>query len=225
MSEGRIAASTSKLSSSGTISTRSMPGWMTPPTVLILSCLTVPRTGERTSVRATRSSTAASDSLSAERRTRVSLSSAWASRLKVARFSSIRRAVSPSADLARGMASAEASRWRSSSVTWRRRRRISTFEVTPLATMGSRMPSSSRASARLSPSLPTRLFSSTISCLRWSSCRRSTAMADCSSERRARCNAVSLATIIGCESSSAGNVGSAPLTSAARRTVLASRAT
>ncbi len=56
ISEGRILASINKLSSTGTISTRSIPGCITPPTVLIFNCFILPFTGERTKVRLTLSS-------------------------------------------------------------------------------------------------------------------------------------------------------------------------
>ena len=52
MSAGRTRASTSSVSSSGTISIRSMPGCTTPPTVVTFTCLIVPATGARTVVRA-----------------------------------------------------------------------------------------------------------------------------------------------------------------------------
>ena len=66
MSFGAIFASTNKVSSVGTNSTMSIPGWITPPTVLTFSVLMVPVTGETTTVRFTRSSKPTADSTSAE---------------------------------------------------------------------------------------------------------------------------------------------------------------
>ena len=51
-------ASISRLSSAGTISAMAAPGWTTAPSVCTASRFTVPRTGARNWVRATRSSAA-----------------------------------------------------------------------------------------------------------------------------------------------------------------------
>ena len=105
MSAGRTWASTRSVSSSGTISARSAPGWTTPPIVAIFRVLIVPRTGERTSVRRTRSSPAVTTSLRPAISASCAFRSRWASARKVENAFSIRLPASPSADSARGMAS------------------------------------------------------------------------------------------------------------------------
>ncbi|MNC29561.1 hypothetical protein D3C75_778100 [compost metagenome] len=137
-----MRASISRLSSSGTISSRSLPGCTTPPMVLTLSCLTMPRTGETTPVRLTRSSMARLEAVILLSSVRTSLSSRRASVRKRSWASSILRSTSLTPASARGMARVVAFSEPRVSTALRRRRSTSTWEMAPLATSGSDMFSS-----------------------------------------------------------------------------------
>ncbi|MNC68960.1 hypothetical protein D3C75_1196080 [compost metagenome] len=106
MSLGRIFASMTSVSSSGTTSMISLPGWITPPMVFTSSCLTIPRTGEVTSVRCTRSSSALLVAVALFSSVRASFSWVSASLRNLPRVSSILLCTSRIAASARGVASA-----------------------------------------------------------------------------------------------------------------------
>ena len=103
MSRGNTRASSNSASSDGTTSTRSLPGCTTPPTVLTLSCLIVPFTGDLISVCLTRSSSAELPSSKAFSFALVSLSSDRAMFRKVNSTSWILRLASATADSNLGM--------------------------------------------------------------------------------------------------------------------------
>ncbi|MCY1426151.1 hypothetical protein D9M71_419640 [compost metagenome] len=149
MSCGRTLASTSRLSSSGTISTMSLPGCTTPPMVLTLSCLTMPRIGATTVVRLTLSSMARLVAVSLFSSVRTSLSSFSASVRKPRRDSSIFRSISFIPASARGIARVVALSSPLISTALRRRRSSSTGDTAPLFTSGSDMRSSCCTRPRL----------------------------------------------------------------------------
>src|SRR3990167_3325103 len=139
---GRTLASISRLSSNGTISSRSLPGWTTPPMVLTLSCLMMPCTGDCTVVRLTRSSMARLLAVIFCSSVRTSFSSLKASERNASSDSSILLLISLMPACARGMARVVASSEPRISTALRRKRRISTSEMAPLLTSGCDMFSS-----------------------------------------------------------------------------------
>ena len=183
---GRTLASISRLSSSGTISTMSLPGWTTPPMVLTFICLITPRTGDVTVVRLTRSSMAMLDAVIFDRSVRFSFSSLAASERKVCSDSSILLRISAMADSARGIASVVAFSEPRISTALRLRRRISTGDTAPVLTSGSDMFISCCSSARLELNWPCLERNSASS---WVFCRSCSLRVRCSlAKRRWRCS-------------------------------------
>ncbi|MCY1354378.1 hypothetical protein D9M69_407530 [compost metagenome] len=222
---GRTRASISRLSSSGTISSMSLPGCTTPPMVLTLSCLMMPRTGESTVVRLTRSWMATLVAVIFCSSVRASLSSLAASERKARSLSSLLLLISAIAASARGIARVVASSEPRTSTALRRRRRISTSEMAPVLTSGADMFSSCCSRPRLErycAALDLNSASSWVFCrscslrVRFSLSRRRLreSYSDCSSA--ASCGAL--------RSISSGNCSGRPSASADRRSTRAIRA-
>ena len=162
-----MRVSTSRVSSRGTISMIGSPGLATPPTVLSMICLMVPRTGDFSSVRVTRSLPAASDSVSeASSARRLFISSTIWLFISALRSSYFWRA-SCAAASALGMdaLSTEISPCRAATFCcWLRK---STLEYRLRATSPCVMPTCCKASPSSRSACCLRFFSSSISCARW----------------------------------------------------------
>ncbi|MNT61263.1 hypothetical protein D3C72_1988910 [compost metagenome] len=117
--------------------------------VLTSSSLTIPRTGEVTRVRLTRSFSALPVDWILLRSVRASFSWVSASLRKRPRVSSILRSTSLIAASARGIARVVACNWPRLSTSARFKRSTSTGEIAPSATSGSDMRISWRNSSRL----------------------------------------------------------------------------